>query len=184
MRMKSLVLLLVIAVLAGAIFLAFRRRTQTTVSRPREFASTQEMMEWLAGEAVDIAQQNGIAGLDYSPESIQRAEEALARMHDEFRKTKSTEGVAGLASAFGAYIGECIRRSEPETKWERDHPAMGEKSYPLHWRGGDSFPMSWAYKRITNGPEDSVWHKYILLKDRADSSTSSRSPDAGSDGAV
>jgi len=169
--MKSATLILVLAALAGAGFLFARRRAQRTVASPlREFASTQEMMDWLAGEAVDIARQNGVAGLDYSTESIRLAEDVLAKLHDEFQRTRSMDGVKGLASAFGAYIGECIRRSEPGTRWERDHPTMGERSYPLHWRGGESFPMGWAFKRITNGPEDNVWHKYVVLKDRKDSS--------------
>src|SRR5512142_3109273 len=110
--MKVSTWLSILVALAVGIFLAVRQRTRTAAPRPREFANTQEMMEWLAGQAVDIARENGVAGLDYSPESIQRAEEALAKMHDELQKAKSTEGVAGLASAFGAYIGECIRRSE------------------------------------------------------------------------
>jgi hypothetical protein len=61
-------------------------------------------------------------------------------------------------------IGEVIRRTETNVRWERDHPVMGEKAYPLHWGKGDSFPMGWCEKRIVNGDEDNVWVKYTVLK--------------------
>jgi len=45
----------------------------------------------------------------------------------------------------------------------------GEKSYPLHWLGGDSFPVGWCFKRIMNGPEDNVWDKFqVVSKERAE----------------
>jgi hypothetical protein len=119
----------------------------------------------LASEAVDIAKQYGITGMDYSVESIHKAEEALANLHEEYRRTGSAAGVKGLASAFGAYVGECIRRSQPGARWERDHPVGGAGSYPLHWRGDEVvWPMAWCYRRITNGAEDNVWQKYAVLK--------------------
>jgi hypothetical protein len=128
-----------------------------------------EMMRHLASEAVDIADKTYGIKLDYSTESIQKVEVVLGKLHDEMLQRKSTEGVRGLAMAFGAYIGESIRKGVPEAKWERDHPVAGEKSYPLHWFGGDSFPIGWCLKRIMNGPEDNVWDKFtVASKDRAE----------------
>ena len=169
MLMHPFVVIVILVVIAGLGALVVRRFARRTATLPQEFASTQEMMEWLAGEAVDIAAKNGVTGLDYSPDSIQKVEEVLGKLHEEYKRAHSDAGYNGLASAFGAYLGECIRRTDQGSKWERDHPAMGEKSYPLHWRGGGSFPMAWCYKRITNGPEDNVWHKYAVLKASRDS---------------
>jgi hypothetical protein len=121
-------------------------------------------MRYLAAEAVDMANRDFGIKLDYSVESIEQVEEMLGRLYDEVARRKSSEGVRGLAMMCGAYIGESIRRTEPDAKWEQDHPVAGEKSYPLHWQGGESFPCGWCYNRIMNGPEDNIWHKYLVLK--------------------
>jgi hypothetical protein len=130
---------------------------------PEEFSSTQELIDALSAEAVDIAEKDFEVRLDYSTDSIERVEEILSRLHVEYQEADSDEGVVGLASAFGAYIGECIRRAYPDSRWDRDHPVGGEKSYLIRWAGGDSFPLAWCHRRITQGPEDNVWHKFTVL---------------------
>lgn len=92
----------------------------------------------------------------------------LGNLHDHYAKNSSSVSVKGLASAYGAYIGEVIRRSEPGAKWERDDEVGGEKSYPIIWGTGlgHSYPMAWCYRRIVNGPEDNVWVKYSVLRDK------------------
>ena len=79
-----------------------------------------------------------------------------------------------LGSAYRAYIGEVIRRSTGGARWERDHPVAGQKSYPLTWSGGVSFPMAWCYKRMVNEPEDNVCNKYPYLREHADKSKAYR----------
>ena len=69
----------------------------------------------------------------------------------------------GLSAAYGAYIGEVIRRTETGVHWERDNPVFGEKLYPLHWGKNQSNPLGWCYERIVNGEEDNVWVKYSIL---------------------
>ena len=134
-----------------------------------ELTEAQELINILSAEAVEIAQNSFQVPLDYSTNSIRLVEEVLARLHVEYQNSGSTEGITGLASAFGAYIGECIRRQYSGSTWSRDHPVGGEKSYPLSWGGGDSFPMAWCHRRIVNGPEDNVWHKFtVLAQQRAD----------------
>ncbi|MGC0772636.1 MAG: hypothetical protein WB543_06840 [Candidatus Acidiferrum sp.] len=130
------------------------------------FRSTAEFVQCLAGEAINDARQHNHMQLDYSIESIQSVEKVLGGLHDQYSKNSSSMSVDDLASAYGAYIGEVIRRSEPGAKWERDDPVGGEKSYPIIWGGGHSYPMAWCYRRIVNGPEDNVWVKYQVLKDR------------------
>jgi hypothetical protein len=117
---------------------------------------------------VKDAQDNSHVNLDYTPDSIQKVEQILAALHDKYVKDHSSISPNGLGSAYGAYIGEVIRRSEPGAKWERDDPVGGEKSYPIIWGGGHSYPMAWCYHRIVNGPEDNVWVKYRVLKQKRD----------------
>jgi hypothetical protein len=159
MKMTTTIVVLVVIVTLLAAAWLHRRR-----SVPAQFQATDEMMHYLASEAVDIAAKSYGMKLDYSTESIAQVEAILGKLHDEYVEKKSTEGLQGLAMAFGAYIGEAIKRSAPDARWGRDHPVAGEKSYPLHWLGGDSFPCGWCYKRMVNGPEDNVWHKYTRLK--------------------
>ena len=33
----------------------------------------------------------------------------------------------------------------------------------LYWKQSQSFPVGWCGKRILNGDEDNVWHKYQVL---------------------
>ena len=143
--------------------------------------SVQNLIDFLSREAVDIARKDYTTDLDYSPESIESVDRILAQLYQTYKGEPETEELQGLASAFGAYIGECIRREYSGASWDQDHPVMGDKSYPLHWLGGESFPCSWCYKRIVNGPEDNVWHKYMLVKQSAEESTSAnREPPSGS----
>ena len=62
-------------------------------------------------------------------------------------------------------MGEAIRRNEPNAYWTRDSKVAGEKSYPLHWNAGESYPLAWCSRRITDGDGDSIWIKYSVLKD-------------------
>lgn len=130
-----------------------------------KFKTTDEMMQFLASQAVQMADQNNGVKLDYSPDSIKDVEKVLGSIHDEYQRTNTTEGMRGLAMAYGAYIGEVIRRSEPGAKWERSDAVGGEDSYPLIWRGGSSYVVAWCYRRIANGDEDNVWFKYISIRD-------------------
>lgn len=163
------VVVAVVAALLGARYLRTRQ------SRP-QFQTTQEMMDFLAADAVDIADKNFHIRLDYSVASIEKVEEILGKLHEEYNQTKSERGIHGLAMAFGAYIGETIKRSEPGSRWEQDSAVAGEKAYPLHWLRGESYPCAWCYRRITNGPEDNVWHKYLLLKQRTESGVDIKAP--------
>lgn len=132
-------------------------------SKP-DFKTTDEMMTWLSKQAVEMAEKNSGVQLDYTPESIKTLDNVLGNIHDEYQRTKATNGIIGLAMAYGAYIGEVIRRSEPDAKWEQGDSIGGEKSYPIHWRGGNSYVCAWCYRRILDGDSDNVWFKYQALK--------------------
>jgi hypothetical protein len=136
--------------------------------KQHQFQSPTQFAQWLATEAVQDAKDNNHVALDYTPNSIQNVEKILGQLHDQYTKNPSSVSADGLDSAYGAYIGEVIRRSESDARWEQDDPVGGPKSYPLIWGGGNSFPMAWCYHRIVNGPEDDVWFKYRVLKDDRD----------------
>jgi hypothetical protein len=145
------------------VFLILFLRNQR--NRSRDFKTTDEFVQWLADEAVKDAASNNHIELDYSPQSIERVEQILGRLHNTYTQTPSSISVKGLSAAYGAYIGEVIRRTESNVHWERDDPVMGEKAYPLRWGTGSSYPMGWCQKRIVNGEEDNVWIKYKILKE-------------------
>jgi hypothetical protein len=166
-RMKSLIIS--VAVVVAVLLIAFLRnlkRQPAGASKPPAFKTTEEFVEWLASEAVKDAEKENHLTLDYTPDSIQVVERILGELHEKYVKRRSSVAVRGLAAAYGAYIGEVIRRSEPDVHWERDDPNFGEKVFPLIWKAGRSFPMGWCQKRIENGKEDNVWVKYSVLKKR------------------
>src|SRR5262249_449929 len=160
-RMKSLVIGAVVVILA--ILLAFLR-SRTTRPEEKEFKSTDEFVQWLATEAVKDAEKSNHVRLDYSIESIKSVDQILAKLHEQYVKAPATVSLRGLSAAYGAYTGEVIRKNEPNVHWERDDE-LGQKTYPLVWNAGHSYPMGWCERRIQNGDEDSVWVKYSILKD-------------------
>jgi hypothetical protein len=158
----------VVALLAVALVWILRSRHREAT--PRKFTSTDEFVQWLASEAVKDARENSHVSLDYSVDSIKQVEGILGKLHDQYSQNPGSISAKGLGSAYGAYIGEVIRRSEPGAKWEAADAVGGEKSYPLIWGAGHSYPMAWCYRRIVDGPEDNVWIKYLVLKNRQNQS--------------
>jgi phosphoribosylformylglycinamidine (FGAM) synthase PurS component len=147
----------VLILLFAIAFLILRSRP-----RQREFKTTNELIEYLSGQAVEDARDNNRIELDYSVESIKQVEEILGKVHEQYLNNPASVSERGLGSEYGAYLGECIRRSEPGAYWERDHPVGGEKSY----REGESFPMAWCRRRIIEGDGNNVWFKYTVLKEQ------------------
>ncbi len=161
MRNLAIGLMVVIIALGFSFLRNYKKRNV-----PREFKTTDEFIQWLASEAVKDAEVNNHLTLDYSPDSIRAVDQILGKLHDQYVRAPLSISVRGLAASYGAYIGEVIRKNEPNVHWERDDPVMGEKVYPLHWASGNSYPMAWCQKRIVNGEEDDVWVKYTVLRDR------------------
>ncbi|MDB6123589.1 MAG: hypothetical protein JWQ71_2582 [Pedosphaera sp.] len=127
-----------------------------------EDAETEALMQEGVTQTVELAKENGVT-LDFSDESIQHIENLLAECHREYKKVKSEDGFHGLAMMFGAYIGEVIRKKGFGGSWARNHPDMGENSFPFHWRGQDLFLYGWCAKRIFDGDADNVAFKYKAL---------------------
>jgi uncharacterized protein DUF6278 len=138
MKLSSAVLLALLAIGVGVWLWSRPKRA----SEPK-FKTTEELVIWLANEAVkDAAQNNGVK-LDYSVDSIKRVDAVLGNVHDQYVKNPSSISVNGLGSAYGAYIGEVIRKSEPGAHWLRDDET-GEKSYPIVWGPGQDIHTRWG----------------------------------------
>jgi len=91
------------------------------------------LMPLLARQAVVDAAGHNVQ-LDYSTQSIQQVEKLLSAFHDTYATDPAAARLKFRAMAYGAYIGETIRRSESASanesacRWERDHKVAGPNS--------------------------------------------------------
>jgi hypothetical protein len=158
---KTLVLLMVLGGALGVWKVVQERHDQTHPV----LATSEDFIGYASGQAVADAAQYDHITLDYSIPSLKQVDVILGRLHEIYVKSPSSMSVRGLAAEYGAYVGEVIRRNEGNAYWTRDSKVAGEKSYPLHWNKGESYPFAWCARRITDGEEDSIWFKYSVLKD-------------------
>ena len=155
---------LIIALIVGCalgVWKVVKERGQGTPS----FASTEEFIGFASQSAVTDAETYEHVKLDYTVDSLRQVDKILGHVHEAYVKNPSSIHLSGVASEYGAYVGEVIRRSQANVYWTRDSKVMGEKSYALHWKAGESYPLTWCAERITNGDEDSIWIKYSVLND-------------------
>lgn len=113
-------------------------------------------------EAIEVGKSYNI-NLDYSDESIKNVEFILNNIHNEYLKSKNTEGLRGLALIFGFYIIEVIEINHGKGRIERNHETFGENTFPFYWRESTLFPYAWCLKRIFDGESDNIEIKYKLL---------------------
>ena len=117
----------------------------------------------MAEEAVSLATDCYQIKLDYSDDSIADIENILSQLHDEYTKTGNEEGLYGLAIMCGAYIGEVAQRNHQVGRWEKDHPTIGEMTFPFYLEDDSCiFPVGWCQKRILDGADDNVVPKYRI----------------------
>lgn len=122
----------------------------------------QKLKEELTGYALEIAEQFGIK-LDFTHNSVKRVEKILGKLHKEFKKTADEEGLHGISLEFAAYIISVIEKNSKQGVWKRDHPEIGEATFPYEWNNKTIFPYGWCMKRIYDGKQDNVWSKYKVL---------------------
>ena len=101
--------------------------------------------------------------LDFSHNSIRDVESILGKVHQQYRNTRSEDGLNGIALEFGAYIATTIQRCTGEGALEADHSQYGKGTFPFHYSGGTIFPYMWCIKRIYDGEGGNVWVKYNAL---------------------
>jgi hypothetical protein len=121
-------------------------------------------MQVVAKEAVRRAKTDYGVELDYSPDSIERLDAMLETIHQAYSKNPLSESELSLHTLqWGAYIGESLRKVHPG-KWQRDSEKVGLGTMPFMYDSGEqAFPRSWVYKRIVDGPFDSVASKFYVF---------------------
>jgi len=126
--------------------------------------SLDQAMSAAAESAVEQAASFGYT-LDYSETSIRSVEVILAALHDSIgRDSPPEKEIDRMATMFGAYIGEVIKRKWGG-KWKLES-AMHPNQKVLTFETGtiDLWPQFKVGKRLTNGPEDNVWHYFQILR--------------------
>ena len=122
----------------------------------------ESLMQEGVKEALALGKEAGL-NFDFTDKSIKDVEKLLGEIRKEYKKTGDEEGVHGLAIMLTAYIGEVIRKKGFGGEWARNHPQMGEDSFPFKWQGHDLFLYGWCMKRILDGSGDNVFFKYQCL---------------------
>jgi hypothetical protein len=102
--------------------------------------------------------------LDFSPDSVESLESVLAQIHELHAANPIPDAELNRhALKWGGYVGEVIKRVRT-AEWKLDSDVGGDASLPIVYDDdSESFPVRWCYKRIINGDEDNVWHKFTLL---------------------
>ncbi|MFO1513861.1 MAG: hypothetical protein U1F83_13245 [Verrucomicrobiota bacterium] len=120
-------------------------------------------LEKFAEQAVIDAWKRHHIALDFSTNSVQSLEQILDRMNrsPQFQPFSEKDKRAEAMIA-GAYIGEVIRRNHNGV-WGVHSDAAGEYSFPVSFGPRQAFPIMWCLKRLVNGREDNVWHKYLYF---------------------
>ena len=155
----------IIAILILGSALGVWKAVQEKQQQTPSIHTTEEFIAFASKSAVAEAQTYDHVTLDYSIDSLKQVDQILGRVHGAYVKDPSSISVRGIAAEYGAYVGEVIRRSQRNAYWTRDSQLAGEKSYPLHWKTHESYPITWCAERITDGDEHSIWIKYSALND-------------------
>ncbi len=121
-------------------------------------------MRLRAGQAVEAAKKRFNTTLDFSPESVEQVEVILGKIHERHKNSSLTDSdLVKESMKWGSYIGEIIGKIHA-CHWAMNSTVGGEGSFPVVYEDkGESFPVRWCYKRIKNGDEDNVWHKFTIL---------------------
>ncbi len=163
-RTRVVVVCLAIGMIVGigrAVSRRYQRADARTTFSDRDVA---EEMRRRASQAVNIAARDFGVILDFRPESVETVEEILGKIHDRHRQAPLPDSeLVKESMRWGAYVGEVSRGVRP-CRWALNSAAGGEGSTPIVYADrSESFPVRWCYKRIKNGDEDNVWHKFTTL---------------------
>ena len=117
-------------------------------------AFVQQLSDMAEQQAKTTATEFGVE-LDFSPESLDKLDEVIAR--PEFKSDGNDSAGTGL----GVYVGEVIRRNLG-ARWTEN------EEYGVHLRSvGDenmiSLPIRWIQRRIGYGHDESLMDKYRSL---------------------
>jgi hypothetical protein len=117
-----------------------------------------------ARQAVETAAKEYHTVLDFSPNSIEKIEEILSKIHEHHSQSPLSDSkLTQEPMKWGGYVGEVIKTVRPG-RWALKSEGNGEGSLPMVYEDkSESFPVLWCYNRIKNGEEANVWHKFMML---------------------
>jgi hypothetical protein len=121
----------------------------------------------LCSLAEQVAASFGVS-LDYTDASVETVEYILGKLHNQYLRSNSEEGLFGLALEFGAYLVSVLQRHHGAAIWQRDHVEFGVNSLPVQRRDATLFPVNWCMKRIIDGPADDIvskWQAFVLARE-------------------
>ncbi len=140
-----------------------------------EKPTVNDMMEAYALDAVDHAKQAMGVTLDFSVESVRHVESILSTMYEArpkglvaklLRRSPSQQAVETFVKMYGGYVGEVLRRTAGG-EWFFDTEIMpGSRVIGLRHGESKVWPPAKVFKRLTNGPEDNVWHYFQVITER------------------
>jgi len=116
-----------------------------------------------ARAAVEYSRSTLGVNLDYSVQSVESVEQILSDLYLKLPRSYfarillrafTGKKLETACKTFGSYIGEVLRRKRGGT-WEVD-PRFGNQLC-LRKDGSCICPAAKVHKRLTNGPDDSVW---------------------------
>jgi hypothetical protein len=122
-----------------------------------------DLQKELTDLALQIALENHKISLDFSHASIKNVEFILSNLHEKYTLDGDVEGLYGIGLEFGCYIAATIQKTTNSGQIEKDHPSIGENTFPFNWNGKSIFPCAWCENRIYDGPGDDVSLKYQTL---------------------
>jgi len=118
--------------------------------------------------AIKIGNGLGFGNLDFSPGSLDSAERVLDKFSKDWTEEEREENIVRETVAWGAYIGETMRRNVPSAAdWVIPEPEEGKYPY-FTCKANDGqlvevSPMDKAYKRIISGESESIPFYYKTL---------------------
>ena len=117
-------------------------------------------------DAIDIARANFGKDLDWSEASVELVEDILTELHDAMASERpSDETIWRMSKAFGSYIGEVFRRANGGRWGMVDIEGQQFPGFRANERDVTFWPWGRVHNRLSNGPEDNVWHYYRALLD-------------------
>lgn len=165
---RIIALISVIAVLfeKAAMWRTYRNNSkarQDTVSPVSLNDGIEVRMRKIAEVAIGTIDPESRMPFNFSPESLQKVDEILGQLPQMVSTTNRDEELSYACLAWGAYVGEVIRRHHKNGTWSEAVDDAGHGVYPLLVGQQTIYPCQWTIERVEKGPTASVWRKYQAL---------------------
>jgi hypothetical protein len=118
-----------------------------------------ENMPALAEVCVDTVERVDGRRLDYSVASLELIDGILGGFHED---GSGSDPLAETAFVFGAYVGEVMVRRNGG-RWAAPPPELGGHFIVKLPNGNHANPIGKAFKRVDNGPVDSIVYFHQVM---------------------